>query len=95
MNKQRLPAHPYQSDGGEATHTLALAEMPSHDDGIMLLPIGDLNRTDKYPGVVNVGRDAARKNEYWTVVRYTETSGGGQAHNIMPPFIALYYCRRN
>jgi hypothetical protein len=91
---QPLRAYPYQSDGGEEKHVLTIPEMPSHDHGILLQPIDDLNRTDKYPGFTNVGRDSTKKSETW-IMRYSESSGGGQPHNVMPPFIALFYCRKN
>lgn len=96
INKQRLSAHPYQSDGGEETHTLTVAEIPSHDHGIQIIQHSEYLRENNkgYPGTDTVGRDAVRNDPKWPL-RYTEVVGGGQSHNIMPPFIALFYCRKD
>ena len=94
-NDQPLRPHVYQSTGGEEKHTLTVAEIPPHDHGIQISQHSDYQRgSGGYPGMETVGRDAPRNDPKWPV-RYTELVGGGQPHNIMPPFIALFYCRKD
>lgn len=73
--------------GGEATHTLTKDEMPSHDHS--------------YPVTI----DSAAPNPTASEVRlgaalsylgdhYTGSAGSGQAHNNMPPYLAVYVWKR-
>jgi hypothetical protein len=95
MDGQRLPAHPYQSDGGEERHTLTIEEIPPHDHGIQIVQHSEYVRANNgYVGTDTVGRGAERTDPKWSV-RYTEKAGGGRAHNLMPPFIALFYCKKD
>ena len=75
------------STGGEATHTLTKDEMPSHDHS--------------YPVTV----DSATPNPTASEVRlgaalsylgdhYTGSAGSDQAHNNMPPYLAVYVWKR-
>ncbi len=95
-NDQPLRPHPYQSTGGEEKHTLTVAEIPSHDHGFQILQHSEYLRENNrgYPGTDTVGRDPQRNNPNWPI-RYTEAVGGGQPHNTMPPFIALFYCKKD
>lgn len=88
------------SEGGEATHTLTIEEMPSHShvERVPVQGVGYKHWT---------GGTAIKESE--TVYRIptssldslssaavlsTETSGGGQPHNNMPPYIAVYMWKR-
>lgn len=75
-------SYPLGSMGGEATHTLTVAEMPSHRHG------GDEKAwvAPGSPGQIVVADDASGNDWYTTYV------GGGQPHNTMQPYIALLYC---
>jgi len=66
--------------GGEATHKLTVNEIPSHrheENGSMTIGFssGDYLR---------VGSGSQTDGQY------TNYTGGGQAHNNMPPYLAVY-----
>lgn len=74
--------------GGEATHMLTEQEMPNHrhviyapNDG------GEENAAIGFP-------EAGSKNTYYAEASKTEATGGGQAHNNMPPYLAVYVWKR-
>jgi len=85
------------STGGEATHTLTIDEMPSHNHIVC----------DDIAGKANVAQiNAWRINELPnTKVTYvqkgqsfngaeTEPTGGSQPHNNMPPYLTVYIWKR-
>lgn len=76
--------------GGEATHTLTVEEMPNHSHRVAS-PNKSLAREGTNIGgefVVNWSAGSA------TPTRYTESVGGGQAHNNMPPYLTVYMWKR-
>jgi microcystin-dependent protein len=81
---------------GEETHLLTLLEMPTHDHGLQFAQHGDyLRGNGGYVGTETMGRDTARSDPKFPVTRFTELAGGGQPHNILPPFIAIFYCQKS
>lgn len=81
-------SHEAGRTGGEETHTLTAAELPDH------------THTFKYTGQsVTTGVNAIRLNQAASN-QYNEYSGGqssnckGQAHNNMPPYLAVYVWNR-
>lgn len=81
-------SHAAGSTGGEETHTLTKAEIPDH------------NHTFKYTGQsVTTGVNAVRlyqaaNNQYNAYSGGQSSDCGGQSHNNMPPYLAVYTWRR-
>ena len=76
------------STGGSATHTLTVDEMPAHKH--LASETGRANN-------VKAGVDftVAVTNPTGIAAEYTTGSaGGGQAHNNMPPYLAVYIWQR-
>ena len=71
------------STGGEATHTLTVDEIPSHSHSYR--DQGSYSSwTSSSSGDLN----------YKPVSGTTGSTGGGHAHNNMPPYIAVYVWKR-
>jgi hypothetical protein len=78
--------------GGEATHTLTVNEMPSHNHNVSFL-------TNPNEGSISGGGMLAPSggNPNFNVVFSAidvSNSGGGQPHNNMPPFLAVNIWKR-
>ena len=76
--------YPADSIGGEAAHTLTVAEMPSHSHAYTVTTISKIagGGTNNY----NV-----RSTESASV---TGVAGSSVAHNNMPPYLVVYMWRR-
>lgn len=74
--------------GGEAAHTLTEREMPSHKHSIWFPNDGGEQSAEiGYP-------DTGSKNTYYAEASKTSGTGGGAAHNNMPPYLAVYIWKR-
>lgn len=95
------------STGGAATHTLTTNEMPSHrhDIGLNDSTDGPGQRQGDPPAAVTCGFDETTTfsgngylcdrpvTEYRSTVLLANTGGGG-AHNNMPPYLVVYCWKR-
>ena len=82
--------HTAGETGGEETHLLTIDELPSHSHQYKRHAFGvndpDPSTGNNSYGVTNKSVDEKMGN--------TEISGGGQPHNNMPPFLAVYIWKR-
>ena len=70
--------------GGEATHTLTVQEMPTHNHGLK-----------RETQSVSTGSNYARLSSTGTAAEDIITNtGGNEAHNNMPPYLAVYVWKR-
>ena len=85
-------SYPAGSQGGEEKHTLTTSEIPSHNHVALYGLNGDVS--DFLGGSsadygVRPGSDTATNYIY-----ETSSTGGGQAHNNMPPYLSVYIWKR-
>lgn len=76
--------------GGEATHTLTIDEMPSHDHNLWKLPLVDTHGSGETAQGYTLPSLSA-KNAKRIVSMPT---GGDLAHNNMPPYLTVYIWKR-
>lgn len=93
--------------GGEASHALVYAEMPSHHHGVKIM----YNQTGfgqnasqyelyikKVDGSTFFGSSEATPEDYTNLnvrnLRPTTAAGSSQPHNNMPPYLAVYIWKR-
>lgn len=79
------------STGGEATHTLTVDEIPSHNHNLALLGHTYSNGGGTDTNARIVDKDSTDTGFYQG---YTSSVGGGNAHNNMPPYLAVYVWKR-
>ena len=73
------------STGGESAVTLSLSQIPSHyHKGVRRYQPGD------YPGSASTGASSGSDDSE----THTDYAGGGEAHNNMPPYLAVYMWKR-
>lgn len=74
--------------GGEATHKLTVAEMPSHSHGIT-----NAGGLIGWSGANNL---SAPQSNNGTITNQAKLSNAGSsaAHNNMPPYLAVYMWKR-
>lgn len=72
------------STGGEATHTLTVSEMPTHNHSILS---GD-GSNSQYGAKIETTSNGTFENFA------IQNAGGSQPHNNMPPYFATYVWKR-
>lgn len=75
--------------GGEATHTLTKDEMPSHNHYAAVS-----GGTDSYGQTRTAISSFAIKTQGYSDSSTIFATGGGDAHNNMPPYLAVYMWKR-
>ena len=81
--------YPVGSEGGEAQHTLTQGEMPSHTHVMNGWTIGTEDK-----GVATGLTVNAYPLTHNNSIQTTKATGGGQPHNNLPPYRAVYIWRR-
>ena len=71
--------------GGEATHVLTTNEMPSHSHNA-------LRHNDNGSG--SAWGETSSSGKYKWESGFISSTGGGAAHNNMPPYLAVYMWQR-
>lgn len=99
---QYVAGTPRYQLGGEQTHTLVLAEMPSHRHTITSSPPGKnihdgFGGSGAHFGLYPVYDPSIEPQPGWSTTQhlnFMSAEGGNQPHNNMPPYIALHYCKK-
>lgn len=84
------------STGGEDTHTLTFDEMPSHGHDISATQIG-WNTTGVFTTNIGAGEGwdyLGRADGSEKTRAVAQNSGGGKAHNNMPPYLVIKFMIR-
>lgn len=78
------------STGGEASHVLAEDELPAHRHKIAYP-----NASGEYgDAAIGYPANSGTKKTWLAEMCKTESVGGGEAHNNMPPYLAVYAWKR-
>jgi hypothetical protein len=97
----RLSSYIVGQTGGEEKHLLTTGEMPSHSHSVYRHAAGEDFKTitgGTPPPGYTYGAGSADANTGGTWVKdtgRTRSEGASQAHNIVPPFVALHFCRKS
>lgn len=75
--------------GGEATHKLTTSEMPSHSHNVSKTSEQRWSNVDGNWANFRCGTSTVIGNNI-----YTQNTGGGEAHNNMPPYLVVYMWKR-
>lgn len=86
-------AHTAGSTGGEETHTLTFDEMPEHTHPMYSGNAGGDSEWTPDEGAYLVDSVTQKKTTWWARLGMSY-AGGGNAHNNMPPYLAVYMWKR-
>ena len=75
--------------GGEETHTLTIDEMPSHNHSRRTSPQSFAERDTSGNDIISASSGTAKG-----LVKNTNNTGGGLAHNNMPPYLVVNIWKR-
>ena len=87
---KKLTGRHYRDIGGEAKVTLSVPEMPKHRHGLETVldnkPLPPPTSTARHVPIAGPYNSRYKRNFY---------EGADRPHNNMPPFIALYFCKKD
>ena len=86
------PKHAAGTSGGEETHTLIVDEMPLHSHRYNRLPQSYANTDNAKNEQANFNSSVRLSSN--TEYVQTESTGGNQPHNNMPPYKSVYAWQR-
>ena len=95
-------SYPAGSQGGEASHTLTTAESHTHNPANQAGYYGFITNSQKAFEVGDMGVQSGSGRYYpyasaeFDISRnsLTDTTGGGNSHNNMPPYLSIYIWKR-
>ena len=80
------------SEGGEATHTLTVEEMPSHNHRLYVRGFDNsVSKEAIVKGSYNYASEQSHAGGAELIISF---SGGSAAHNNMPPYLTVYIWKR-
>lgn len=88
INGRPLTELAYRQHGGEEKHRLTIEELPRHDHGTRYALSGRSLGWGPGSHPIPTSTRRAESQKDWS-------AGRNIPHNNMPPFIALYYCKKN
>lgn len=93
--------NPKEAEGGEEKVALTVEEMPRHVHGLGLIGVSGIELRDGNPKDNTVdfvwylsGSSRLKEGLMETPNAIMKEAGKGQTHNNMPPYIALYFCKK-
>ena len=75
--------------GGEATHRLTVSEIPSHRHSRRTQPQSFAEQDKTKNDIISPANGSSN-----AVTKYSDYTGGGQAHNNMPPYLVVNVWKR-
>ena len=97
LDRSGRPISSYQVGqfGGEEQHQLTIDEISPHDHKIQTARARNMQGANDYTFDEFVGRDDPNVDPKRNHISYSEKEGGGKPFNVMGPYIALSFCRRD
>lgn len=86
-------SYPAGSTGGEITHKLTNAEMPTHAHYMASGNAGAPDTWTPDAGLYLVDSVTNNQHTWWAQIGMNE-AGGNEAHNNMPPYLSVYIWKR-
>lgn len=83
-----------EKTGGEKTHILTVDEIPPHDHIFYYNTNSEGQASGKSVAARSSASNVIQQNGDYTFYSWTQESGGGQAHNNLPPYMTVYMWKR-